>query len=63
MHEQQVRLGYCRQPNRRQARVHRRRNPTDRATILDLQAINRTIVILKLGCAQQPIAVADNRRQ
>ena len=63
MHQQQVRLGRRRQPDGRQARVHRRGDPGHRAAILDLQAVGGPVVILHLGRAQQPVAVADNRRQ
>lgn len=63
MHQQQVRLACHGQPDGRQGRIHRRRDPGNRPTVLDLQPIGSLVVILHLGRVQQPVAVRDKRRQ
>ena len=63
MNQQQVGLGRDGEPDRGQARVHRRGQARDRAAVFHLQPVDRPFPITEFIRAQQPIAMAHQRGQ
>jgi hypothetical protein len=61
MHEQQIRFRSHSEFHRGEAGVYSRSDPCDGTAILHLQTVDRTLVVVDRGGAQEPIAIANDR--